>query len=151
MDALGDRIRKSREAAGFTQRQLASELEVNPATVSLWESGRNEPDIETVNRIADILGAPAAYLFTGREVAPPPQPVGPSGGAHSPGPPGDDDPWGRRFDDLRVEVSRALTILDRMSKIVEDQQPRRVDDAQGRNASSHGGGDDAATRDREEA
>ncbi len=44
-----------REKSGLTQSQLAEKLNVTRQTVSSWETGRTEPDIESMTRMAEIF------------------------------------------------------------------------------------------------
>lgn len=60
---LGDRIKELRNEKGITQQQLADLLTVAKSTIGMWENNKREPDIETIKKIADILGAPTAFLL----------------------------------------------------------------------------------------
>ncbi len=44
-----------REKRGYTQEELAFKLNISRQSVSKWENGINEPDIETIKKICDIL------------------------------------------------------------------------------------------------
>ncbi len=48
-------IAEFREKSGLTQSELAEKLNVTRQTVSSWETGRTEPDIESLTRIAEIF------------------------------------------------------------------------------------------------
>ena len=48
-------IKRLRQQAGLTQDQLAEKLFVTRQTVSLWENGKTQPDIETLERIAEVF------------------------------------------------------------------------------------------------
>ena len=48
-------IKRLRQQAGLTQDQLAEKLFVTRQTVSLWENGKTQPDIETLERIAAVF------------------------------------------------------------------------------------------------
>lgn len=54
---LGGRIRELRELAGLTQEQLAerAEVEGGDSAVCFYETGRREPRLATLRRIADVL------------------------------------------------------------------------------------------------
>lgn len=56
-EQLGRVLRRYRQAKELTQQQVANQLGVKKATVSHYENGRNEPDITTLQRLADIYGA----------------------------------------------------------------------------------------------
>lgn len=53
--SFGERLKKIRKQKGLTQENLANSLNVNPATISRFESGRLLPDIEQISVICDEL------------------------------------------------------------------------------------------------
>lgn len=53
---LGDKIKKYRELNKMTQRDIAEILEVEPGTVSKYESGMLEPNIESIKRLSETFG-----------------------------------------------------------------------------------------------
>lgn len=73
MASVGKHIRHLRTARGLTQEQLAEKLFVTRQTVSAWETGRAQPDLETLERIA-ALEADVTEVICG---APQPQALGP--------------------------------------------------------------------------
>ena len=48
-------IKHFREQKNITQDELAERLCVTRQAISNWERGKTEPDIETLQKIADIL------------------------------------------------------------------------------------------------
>lgn len=60
---IGERIKEARLNTKMTQDDLAKELNVSRSTVANWESGRNNPDVESLIRIADILKVPIKRLL----------------------------------------------------------------------------------------
>ena len=60
---MGEKIREFRERARLSQRELAQALGVDPSAVSLWETGKNEPTVHNLRRLADILGCNPADLL----------------------------------------------------------------------------------------
>src|SRR5215210_6807557 len=64
---LGDRIREARASKGWKQRELASEVEVEPITVSRWERGATTPDLDVLRLVADATGKPRSYCVAGEE------------------------------------------------------------------------------------
>ncbi|MBQ8407519.1 MAG: XRE family transcriptional regulator [Clostridia bacterium] len=54
-ETLSKNIRYYRKARGMTQQQLAEALYIAPQTVSKWESGISEPDIEKLCAMADLF------------------------------------------------------------------------------------------------
>jgi transcriptional regulator with XRE-family HTH domain len=64
---LSRRLKEARERKGLSQRQLgiAAGLDrfVASTRINRYEKGVHHPDPVTVQRMADALGVPAAYLF----------------------------------------------------------------------------------------
>lgn len=59
----GERIKAARVAAGLTQAELSSKLEVPFQSVSQWERGTRNPKLATIKRIAKALGITVAELM----------------------------------------------------------------------------------------
>lgn len=59
---LGNRIREARASKGWKQRELASEVEVEPITVSRWERGATTPDLDVLRLVAEATGQPLSYF-----------------------------------------------------------------------------------------
>lgn len=55
MRYLGDKIRALRLQRGLSQRDLAALMNVAQATVHKWETGKAEPPISTLERLATVL------------------------------------------------------------------------------------------------
>jgi transcriptional regulator with XRE-family HTH domain len=53
-------IRRSREWAGLSQRQLAERAGTSGPAISLYESGERIPRVDTLHRIVDATGASLA-------------------------------------------------------------------------------------------
>lgn len=64
---LGDRIREARASKGWKQRELASEVEVEPITVSRWERGATTPDLDVLRLVAEATDKPLSYFVAGDE------------------------------------------------------------------------------------
>ena len=52
---LGEKIKKYREIKGITQAELAELLGVSPATVSKYEAGTLEPNIESIKKFSELF------------------------------------------------------------------------------------------------
>lgn len=52
-----NRLREIRKSKNLTMKQLGIAVGVSESTISLYETGKHDPDILTLNRIADALGA----------------------------------------------------------------------------------------------
>lgn len=61
---LGDRIREARASKGWKQRELASEVAVEPITVSRWERGATTPDLDVIRLVAEATGKPLSYFVS---------------------------------------------------------------------------------------
>ena len=56
-------LRMLREAAGLTQQDLAKLTGLTTATISYAETGRVDPSLDTIKRLAEALGVqPGALL-----------------------------------------------------------------------------------------
>lgn len=53
---VGQQIRAARKAKGYTQKELGEKLGVGETTVSHYEAGKQNLTIETLARIATVLG-----------------------------------------------------------------------------------------------
>lgn len=53
--SLAENIKNIRKSRGLTQAQLADRVGVVKATVSSWETGRTEPNMEMIESIASVL------------------------------------------------------------------------------------------------
>ena len=63
IDTFGDRLRRLREAARLTQKVLAETLGVSQQSIAGWESNRTEPNMKTIERIAQIFEVSADSLI----------------------------------------------------------------------------------------
>ena len=54
--SINEQIRARRRALGMTQEQLASRLFVDRSLISRWESGKNRPSDEQLEKLLEILG-----------------------------------------------------------------------------------------------
>lgn len=76
------RIREARERQNLQQKELAAKLRIAQNTLSQYETGKREPDLETLKRIADTLGTTTDYLLdreVSRDTKKEPTPVSESG------------------------------------------------------------------------
>ncbi len=60
---LGNRIKELRKAKGVTQEKLAEIVNMDITSLSKIETGRNYPQSETVEKIADALDVGVDKLF----------------------------------------------------------------------------------------
>jgi transcriptional regulator with XRE-family HTH domain len=59
---LGERIRAARAEKGWKQKHLASQVSVEPITVSRWERGATTPDLDALGLVAEATGKPLGYF-----------------------------------------------------------------------------------------
>ena len=52
-----------REERNLTQRELAQVVKLSPSTIGMYESGRRDPDSETLRLFADYFGVGVDYLL----------------------------------------------------------------------------------------
>ena len=64
---LGDKIKLYRENKKMTQNDLADILEVSSGTISKYESGALEPNIESLKKLADFFGITIDELLKDEE------------------------------------------------------------------------------------
>lgn len=62
---MSNRIKELRQAHGTKQAELARAVKVSQATMSEYESGKYEPDIETLRAIAKYYGVTVDYVVGG--------------------------------------------------------------------------------------
>lgn len=72
---LGDRLRKAREEAGYTQRELAAAIGISRNSVVNYEVGATEPKRLAIQAWARLTGVPSEWLTWG-VVAPGQKPPG---------------------------------------------------------------------------
>lgn len=63
LPALGDQLRKRRNAAGLSLRQFAKNLDVSASFISQLENGKSQPSVATLYSICSALGVTVDELF----------------------------------------------------------------------------------------
>lgn len=61
--SFGEKLKKARIEAGYTQEELAGKLAVSRAAIAKWESDRGMPDIGNLKVLAGALGVSIDYLL----------------------------------------------------------------------------------------
>ena len=67
---LGARIAALRRSAGFSQAELAKQLQISPSAVGMYEQGRREPSAQLLVDMARSFGVTTDYLLTGGSLHP---------------------------------------------------------------------------------
>lgn len=70
MASVGTHIRRIRTERHMTQEQLAEKLFVTRQAVSAWETGKAQPDVETLEQIAEALGVEVTEVIYGISQSP---------------------------------------------------------------------------------
>ena len=60
---LCDLLKKYRDACGFSQQMLADRLKIDRSTYSCYETGKTEPSVENLRKLAHIFGVPPCRLI----------------------------------------------------------------------------------------
>jgi transcriptional regulator with XRE-family HTH domain len=77
---VGHRIRETRAAQGLSLEQLARLTGISGPALSLIETGKRDPRLTTLKRIADALRVAPAILIADGPGTAEPSPTAPSGG-----------------------------------------------------------------------
>lgn len=67
MNAVSNNLKQLRAGANLTQDELAEKLSVTRQTVSSWETGRSEPDLASLQALAEALGVELTELIYGKK------------------------------------------------------------------------------------
>lgn len=67
MNKVNTMIKVLRTEKGMNQEQLAEKLQVTRQAVSNWETGKTQPDIETLTRMAEAFGVSVEKLIYGKD------------------------------------------------------------------------------------
>lgn len=63
VQTLGERIRAAREARSISQERLAIELGVSWSTVNRYERDKNQPSVNRLRLLAEVLEIPITDLL----------------------------------------------------------------------------------------
>jgi transcriptional regulator with XRE-family HTH domain len=119
MKSLGQETRAARERLGFTQAQVAEQLDLIPAVYGRIERGQLLPSVITLRRLALVLG-----LSTDTLLALTPADVAPS--VEAPPPEGTPSPELRQtLRMLRAWSPGKVKMLNRALKLVEHTPTRK--------------------------
>ena len=57
------KLKQARKDTGFTQMEVCKELQIPQSTLANYETGRTEPDIETLCRLIDFYEVSADWVL----------------------------------------------------------------------------------------
>lgn len=60
---FGEKLKNARIEKGYKQSELGELLGLKNTTISNWEKGVSNPDVEIVSKLCKILNVPASYFF----------------------------------------------------------------------------------------
>ena len=63
---FSERLKTLRKEKKLTQKELAEQIGIKQNSYSDWETGKNEPSLENLIKLADLLEVSIDWLF-GRE------------------------------------------------------------------------------------
>ena len=100
---LGERIKAARKQRGMTQRELAQKVGISVNSLSRYETGERQPNIETLSKIAEALGVdPVEITYGKQEKEPEPQ-----------------EPPLLPFDNGKRDTMKAQTILEAVVELMK--------------------------------
>jgi len=65
---IGDKIKKAREAKGWSQKEVALSLKMDQSQYSKIENNKTDPHLSTIEKIAEALGVSTEELFVADKV-----------------------------------------------------------------------------------
>ena len=68
---MKNRIRDLRRDRGMTMKELGAILGVSESAISQYETGKRQPDNETLLRLSEFFGATVGYILGAEEQKPP--------------------------------------------------------------------------------
>lgn len=63
MDTFKDRLKQLRNERNLTQKELAEYIGTTRATLASWETGRREPDMETLRKLSEYFNVSLDWLM----------------------------------------------------------------------------------------
>lgn len=62
-ESFPQKLKEARKKTGFTQIEVGKELKIPRSTMANYETGRTEPDIETLAKLIDFYEISADWLL----------------------------------------------------------------------------------------
>ena len=62
---IGQRIKTMRLSRHMTQEDLARAIDQSQSSITMYETGRREPDFETLEALADVFNVPISSFIDG--------------------------------------------------------------------------------------
>ena len=67
MKTIGETISSLRKKKGMTQNEIAEKMNITDKAVSKWERDLSCPDINTISKLADVLGVSVEELLKAKK------------------------------------------------------------------------------------
>lgn len=65
---FNEKLKAARKQKGLSQTELGKLLGVQAQTIGRWETGKSEPNLETINKLCEALDVPLRYLINEERV-----------------------------------------------------------------------------------
>ena len=62
-ETFPDKLKKARINTGMTQREISKETKIPQSTLANWETGRTQPDLESIGILADMYEVSVDWLL----------------------------------------------------------------------------------------
>ena len=62
-ESFASKLKHARAKSGFTQREVAKEVNIPYSTLANYELGRTQPDVENMGILIDFYGISADWLI----------------------------------------------------------------------------------------
>ena len=62
-ETFASKLKFARQRTGFTQREVARELEIPQSCIAKYETGKLEPSVETLGKLAEFYSIDLNWLF----------------------------------------------------------------------------------------
>ncbi|WP_332648798.1 helix-turn-helix domain-containing protein [Lysinibacillus sp. 54212] len=63
METFGTRLKGLRKYKKLTQQQVAAAIQVKQSTISYYEKDKKQPELQTLEKLADFFGVSIDYLL----------------------------------------------------------------------------------------
>ena len=64
-EEIGRRIRTMRKSRNMTQEDLAKAIDQSASSITMYETGRRQPDFETLEAMADVFNVTLGSIISG--------------------------------------------------------------------------------------
>ena len=62
-ESFGQKLKHARNKTGFTQREVSKETGITQSLLARYETGKLEPNLETLGTLADFYGVSIDWLL----------------------------------------------------------------------------------------